>query len=107
MPERSYFETTGRRARPTPLNFTTLSSRREEMATPPNHPLANPKLVALSKGFTQLDLDGHNLPPTPAPSSPRSGRNYAIATQLVYSEGNDQYNAASVPIYQVWLHRIQ
>ena len=47
-----------------------------------------------------LDLDGHDLPPSPAPSSPRSGRQYAIATQLVYSEGNDQYNASSMPIYQ-------
>lgn len=54
----------------------------------------------MSKAFQQVDLDGHDLPPSPAPSSPRSGRNYAIATQLVYSEGNDQYNASSVPIYQ-------
>lgn len=55
----------------------------------------------MSKAFSQIDLDGHDLPPSPAPSSPRGGRNYAIATQLVYSEGNDQYNASSVPIYQV------
>lgn len=54
----------------------------------------------MSKAFSQIDLDGHDLPPSPAPSSPRGGRNYAIATQLVYSEGNDQYNASSVPIYQ-------
>jgi len=63
--------------------------------------LKNPKLNAMSKAFSQIDLDGHDLPPSPAPSSPRGGRNYAIATQLVYSEGNDQYNASSVPIYQV------
>lgn len=64
-------------------------------------PFKNPKLTALSKAISQIDLDGHDLPPSPAPSSPRGGRNYAIATQLVYSEGNDQYNASSVPIYQV------
>jgi cysteine-S-conjugate beta-lyase len=54
----------------------------------------------MSKAFSQVDLDGHDLPPSPAPSSPRNGRQYSIATQLVYSEGNDQYNASSVPIYQ-------
>lgn len=64
-------------------------------------PLKNPKLSAMSKAFAAVDLDGHDLPPSPAPSSPRGSRNYAIATQLVYSEGNDQYNASSVPIYQV------
>ncbi|KIV89693.1 cystathionine beta-lyase [Exophiala mesophila] len=63
-------------------------------------PLKNPKLSAMSKAFAAVDLDGHDLPPSPAPSSPRGSRNYAIATQLVYSEGNDQYNASSVPIYQ-------
>lgn len=55
----------------------------------------------MSKALAHVDLDGHDLPPSPAPSSPRSGRQYGIATQLVYSEGNDQYNASSVPIYQV------
>jgi cysteine-S-conjugate beta-lyase len=55
----------------------------------------------MSKAFSEVDLDGHDLPPSPAPSSPRNGRQYSIATQLVYSEGNDQYNASSVPIYQV------
>ncbi|OCT51099.1 Cystathionine beta-lyase [Cladophialophora carrionii] len=63
-------------------------------------PLKNPKLSAMSKAFAHVDLDGHDLPPSPVPSSPRSGRQYALATQLVYSEGNDQYNASSVPIYQ-------
>lgn len=49
-----------------------------------------------------LDIDGHNLPPSPAPSTPRSaGRKYALATELVYTESTDQYNASSVPIYQV------
>lgn len=54
----------------------------------------------MSKAFSQVDLDGHDLPPSPTPSSPRNGRQYSLATQLVYSEGNDQYNASSVPIYQ-------
>ncbi|KAH6611983.1 cystathionine beta-lyase-like protein [Boeremia exigua] len=48
-----------------------------------------------------LDIDGHNLPPSPAPSTPRNaGRKYALATELVYTESTDQYNASSVPIYQ-------
>lgn len=55
----------------------------------------------LGKAFANLDLDGHNLPPSPAPSSPRNGRKYALATELVYTEGSDQYNASSTPIYQV------
>ncbi|OAA69047.1 cystathionine beta-lyase [Cordyceps fumosorosea ARSEF 2679] len=42
-----------------------------------------------------------NLPPSPAPSSPRNGRRrYALATELVYTEGKDQYGASSIPIYQ-------
>ncbi|KAF2091863.1 cystathionine beta-lyase MetG [Saccharata proteae CBS 121410] len=52
------------------------------------------------KLFQNVDLDGHNLPPSPAPSSPRNGRKYALATELVYTESSDQYNASSVPIYQ-------
>jgi hypothetical protein len=49
-----------------------------------------------------LDLDGHDLPPSPAPSTPRNGgRKYALMTELVYTESSDQYNASSVPIYQV------
>ena len=55
----------------------------------------------LGKAFSKLDLEGHNLPPSPAPSSPRNGRKYALATELVYTEGTDQYNASSTPIYQV------
>jgi cysteine-S-conjugate beta-lyase len=42
-----------------------------------------------------------NLPPSPAPSTPTSGRKYALATELVYTESTDQYNASSTPIYQV------
>jgi cystathionine beta-lyase len=53
------------------------------------------------KAPTALDLDGHDLPPSPAPSTPRNGRKYALMTELVYLESNDQYNASSVPIYQV------
>ncbi|KAI9797763.1 MAG: homoserine O- acetyltransferase [Sarcosagium campestre] len=53
-----------------------------------------------SKVVSHLDLDGHDLPPSPAPSSPRNGRRYAMATELVFTESNDQYNASSVPIYQ-------
>ncbi|PWI70692.1 cystathionine beta-lyase [Purpureocillium lilacinum] len=49
----------------------------------------------------RVDLDGHDLPPSPAPSSPRNGRRrYALATELVYTEGKDQYGASSIPIYQ-------
>jgi hypothetical protein len=55
-----------------------------------------------SKAPAALDLDGHNLPPSPAPSTPRNGRKYALMTELVYLESTDQYNASSVPIYQVW-----
>lgn len=55
-----------------------------------------------AKVSLQLDLEGHNLPPSPAPSTPRNGRRYALATELVYTEGNDQYNSSSVPIYQVY-----
>ena len=56
---------------------------------------------ALGKAVARLDLDGHDLPPSPAPSSPRNGKRYALATELVYTEGTDQYNASSTPIYQV------
>jgi cystathionine beta-lyase len=49
----------------------------------------------------RLDMDGHDLPPSPTPSSPSNGKNkYSLATELVYTESNDQYNASSVPIYQ-------
>jgi hypothetical protein len=60
------------------------------------------KLDTMGKALTSQDLDGHDLPPSPAPSTPRNGRKYALATELVYTESNDQYNASSVPIYQVY-----
>ena len=62
---------------------------------------ANQNKAKLGKAFSQLDLDGHDLPPSPAPSTPRNGKRYAIATELVYTESTDQYNASSTPIYQV------
>nr|OQO31017.1 Cystathionine beta-lyase [Rachicladosporium sp. CCFEE 5018] len=54
----------------------------------------------LAKGLKHLDLDGHDLPPSPAPSTPTNGRKYALATELVYTESNDQFNSSSTPIYQ-------
>lgn len=54
----------------------------------------------IGKAIKHIDLDGHDLPPSPAPSSPSSGRKYALATELVYTEGTDQHNASSTPIYQ-------
>lgn len=59
------------------------------------------KVNNMGKAFQNFDLDGHDLPPSPAPSSPHNGRNYALATELVYTENNDQYNASSMPIYLV------
>lgn len=54
-----------------------------------------------NKALSRVDADGHDLPPSPAPSSPRNGRRrYALATELVYTESKDQYGASSVPIYQ-------
>ncbi|EKG10216.1 hypothetical protein MPH_12666 [Macrophomina phaseolina MS6] len=61
---------------------------------------ASKKTGPLGKAMQTVDLDGHNLPPSPAPSSPHTGRKYALATELVYTESNDQYNASSTPIYQ-------
>ncbi|PBP24107.1 cystathionine beta-lyase [Diplocarpon rosae] len=69
------------------------------MSTPPG-PSGTDKLDGIGKGLCSLDLDGHNLPPSPAPSSPRNGRKYALATELVYTESKDQYGASSMPIYQ-------
>lgn len=54
----------------------------------------------IGKAIRHIDLDGHDLPPSPAPSSPSNGRKYALATELVYTEGTDQHNASSTPIYQ-------
>lgn len=58
------------------------------------------KAEALSKAHPHLDLDGNNLPPSPAPSTPSNGRKYAFATELVYTDAKDQYGASSMPIYQ-------
>ncbi|KAF1945059.1 cystathionine beta-l [Clathrospora elynae] len=58
------------------------------------------KANGAAKAAIPLDIDGHHLPPSPAPSSPRNGRKYALMTELVYTESSDQYNASSVPIYQ-------
>ncbi|KAF2636787.1 cystathionine beta-lyase-like protein [Massarina eburnea CBS 473.64] len=58
------------------------------------------KANGVGKALLTHDIDGHDLPPSPAPSTPRNGRKYALATELVYTEGTDQYNASSVPIYQ-------
>lgn len=56
----------------------------------------------MSDLLKRVDLNGHDPPPSPAPSSPRSNgrRRYAFATELVYTESNDQYGASSIPIYQ-------
>ncbi|KAK3391021.1 Cys/Met metabolism PLP-dependent enzyme-domain-containing protein [Podospora didyma] len=60
-----------------------------------------PALLAANKSLARLDLDGHDLPPSPAPSSPHAGRRrYALATELVYTETKDQYGSSSIPIYQ-------
>ena len=59
------------------------------------------KVNGLGKAFSKTDLQGHNLPPSPAPSSPRNGRKYAMATELVFADNGDQHHASSMPIYQV------
>jgi cystathionine beta-lyase len=67
---------------------------------PPGGSQLSTKANGLSKLAQHLDLDGHDLPPSPAPSSPRNGRKYAFATELVYTDSKDQYGASSMPIYQ-------
>jgi len=77
-------------------------SSNTEMVSPPG-PSEGPgpsKMTVVGKAFPHIDLDGHNLPPSPAPSSPRNGRKYALATELVYTESKDQYGSSSMPIYQ-------
>ncbi|PNY23983.1 Cystathionine beta-lyase, partial [Tolypocladium capitatum] len=67
--------------------------------SPSNAAAASPSSSA--NPLKRVDVDGHHLPPSPAPSSPRNGRRrYALATELVYTEGKDQYGASSTPIYQ-------
>ncbi|KAF8248359.1 cystathionine beta-l [Wilcoxina mikolae CBS 423.85] len=53
-----------------------------------------------SAAFNKLSLSSSELPPSPAPSSPRTGKIYSLATELVYTEHSDQYNASSMPLYQ-------
>ena len=95
--EHSHINAASCRAGPTTLKVPKMSDSSSTNANLPT----NKKINAIAGKISGLDLDGHDLPPSPAPSSPRSGRQYAIATDLVFSEGNDQYNASSVPIYQV------
>jgi hypothetical protein len=78
--------------KPAPLNMAASSSQEGSLRSNGG---------SIGKAFRNKDLDGHNLPPSPAPSSPRNGRKYALATELVYTESSDQYNASSMPIYQV------
>lgn len=77
-------------------------------STPPFNPYSSSgqdkRFQGLSKALASVDLDGHDFPPSPAPSTPRNGRQYAIATELVYTNSGDQYNASSMPIYQVRKH---
>lgn len=71
------------------------------MTTPSGSSGSGPsKPNGLSKIAAKLDLDGHDYPPSPTPSSPRNGRKYALATELVYTDSKDQYGASSIPIYQ-------
>ncbi|PSN68915.1 cystathionine beta-l [Corynespora cassiicola Philippines] len=80
-----------------------ISNSRPKPAAMSDSPLpesSKGKPNGVGKAFTAHDIDGHNLPPSPAPSTPRNGRKYALMTELVYTESNDQYNASSVPIYQ-------
>ena len=62
---------------------------------------AMPAPTMLARAFRRQDPEGHDLPPSPTPSSPRSGKKYALATDLVYTEHGDQHNSSSMPIYQV------
>lgn len=83
------------------LIFVTMANPRPAPSDVQSQAEYVPPSKSLGKPFSKVDLDGHDLPPSPAPSSPRNGKRYALATELVYTEGTDQYNASSQPIYQV------
>jgi len=73
------------------------------MSSPPNNGPSSSggETKPVNKAVANIDLDGHDLPPSPAPSSPANGRRrYALATELVYTDSKDQYGASSIPIYQ-------
>jgi len=73
------------------------------MSSPPNNGPSSSggESKPVNKAVANIDLDGHDLPPSPAPSSPANGRRrYALATELVYTDSKDQYGASSIPIYQ-------
>ncbi|KAF8445433.1 Cys/Met metabolism PLP-dependent enzyme-domain-containing protein [Kalaharituber pfeilii] len=70
------------------------------MAAPPAARPPTAHQGVLARAFRNIDLEGHDFPPSPTPSSPRSGKKYALATELVYTEHGDQYNSSSMPIYQ-------
>ena len=81
-----------------------MSSPAPDRPTGGSGSAASASVKSVGRAFSKIDLDGHDLPPSPAPSSPRNGKRYALATELVYTEGTDQYNASSTPIYQVCGH---
>lgn len=88
----------------TPLFTPSLASAppcSKAMSAPSGAPAAQGQSNPIKKQFPHVDLEGNDLPPSPAPSSPHAGRRYNIATELVFTESGDQYNASSVPIYQV------
>lgn len=73
------------------------------MSSPPNNGPSSSggESKPVNKAVASIDSDGHDLPPSPAPSSPANGRRrYALATELVYTDSKDQYGASSIPIYQ-------
>lgn len=78
-----------------------MSGSASDQAGYDSAPSSSRTAKSLGKAFSNFDIDGHDLPPSPAPSSPRTGKRYALATELVYTESTDQYNASSTPIYQV------
>lgn len=46
-----------------------------------------------------LDLDGHELPPTPSTGSPSNEKRWNLATELVYAEHDDANHSSSYPLY--------